>query len=178
MISSPVKTQFESLLHEQHLIDDLSVFAGPDYFDEVPLFSRYKQIDFLKQYGDEKLLIIELALDYLDHVTSSLPGGRTKRLAAITVISDDGGKHLVPHIFICNGEVERRLADLRLTEPTASLGKQVQELVDRARPQGGFRVFADHATVPGDVRVFVAHAAPPEGFVALEKLLGKAGNES
>ncbi|HVA46521.1 MAG TPA: Imm15 family immunity protein [Pirellulales bacterium] len=173
-----MRTQFESVLREQHLLDDLSAFADPAYFDETPLYSRYRQVDFLKRYGDENLLLIELALGYLDRVASAMQGDRIARFAAITVISDDGGKHLVPQIFVCNGDVEHRLAGLQLVEPSSVLGKQVKELVAQARPGGDFGVYDDRATVPGDVRVFVGHKSPPHGFMAVAHLAASWAEET
>lgn len=176
MISSPLRTRFESVLDEQHLIDDLSKFSSDDYFDEVPLFSRYQQVDFLAQYGDANALIVELSLDYLDRIISATGSERIERFAAITIITDDGGEHLVPHIFICSGDVDRRLPGLCLSEPADGLGKQVQELVDQIMPDGGFRVLEDRSTVPGDVRVFVARSNPPSGFFALEDFIRMTPN--
>jgi hypothetical protein len=166
MISSPLRTQFDSVLREQHLADDLSTFADPAYFDETPLYSRYRQVDFLQQHGDLKALLIELSLEYLDRVMSVMRGIRITRFAAITVISDDDGEHIVPQIFVCNGDVREQLAELRLFVPSSKLGKQVAELVRQARPDD-FEVFEDRTSVPGDVRIFVGYRFPPHGFAAL-----------
>lgn len=177
MISSPMRTQFDSVLRDQHLIDDISTFAGSDYFDEVPLYSRYRQVDFLKQYGDPDVLLIELALDYLDRVTSAIQAERIKQFVAITIVSDDNGEHLVPQIFVCNGNVDQRLADLRLSDPTSALGKQVEQLVKIARPDRVFSVLEDRVTLPGDVRVFVGDKSPPHGFLTLEDVTSLSRNE-
>jgi hypothetical protein len=182
MISSPLRARFESVLRDQHLADDLSAFADPAYFDEAPLYSQYRQVDFLEQDGEFNLMVIELSLDYLDRVVSAMRGDQFTRFAAITVISDDEGKHLVPQIFVCNGDVKRRLAALRLSLPASNLGREVGQLVRQARPDG-FTVLEDRITVPGDVRVFVGHESPPQGFFALEELIsvpseGEAPNAS
>ncbi len=52
MTSPAVKTRFDSVLRGRHLADPASSFADPDFFDEVPLYARYEEVDFLKQYGD------------------------------------------------------------------------------------------------------------------------------
>jgi hypothetical protein len=170
MISSPLRARFESVLRDQHLADDLSAFADPAYFDETPLYSQYRQVDFLEQDGDFNLMVIELSLDYLDRVVSAMRGDQFTRFAAITVISDDEGKHLVPQIFVCNGDVKRPLAVLRLSLPASGLAREVARLVKQARPDG-FTVLEDTTTVPGEVRVFVGHESPPRGFLALEDLI-------
>lgn len=135
-----------------------------DDFDETPLYSRYAQIDFLDQFGDKNLLLIELALDFLDRVTMAMVGDRIGRFAAITVISDDDGVHFVPQIFVCNGDVMQRLAALKLSEASSELGKLVSQLVEEARP-AGFVVLEDGNTVPGEVRVFIGQQSPPHGFI-------------
>jgi hypothetical protein len=166
-----MRTQFESVLRQQQLADDLSAFSDPSYFEETPLYSRYRQIDFLGHYGgDANALLIELALDFLDRVTAAMPADQATRFAAITVISDDDGRHLVPQLFVCNGDVQQRLADVRLRVPSTKFGKKVAELVQQVRP-AAFSVFEDCITVPGDSRVFVGHKSPPAGFVALEDLV-------
>lgn len=167
MISSPMKSQFESVLCDQHLTDVPSCFAGADFFDEIPLYSRYDQIEFLKQYGDVDRLLIDLSLDYLDRVSTLTTDGTIRRFAAVTVIKDDGSNYLIPQIFVCNGDVERRLTGLQLAEPSKGLGKEVEELVRRVRPESDFVVFEDRSTVPGELRVFVGHHSPPHGFLAL-----------
>lgn len=171
MILSPMTTQFESVLLEQQLTDVASIFADPDFCDETPLYSRYQQVDFLKQYGDPNLLLLELALDYLDRVASALRGGESKRFIAITIISDDDGEHIVPQIFVCNGDARQRFATLRITVPSSELGKHVAELVRQARPDD-FDVFEDCTTVPGDVRIFIGYRASPHGFATLADFAG------
>ena len=51
-------------------------FADPDFFDEIPLYARYKEVEFLKQYGDVNSLLIELSLEYLERVASDQPHSR------------------------------------------------------------------------------------------------------
>ena len=51
MISSQAKTEFDTVLGKQHLADVESGFGDPDFFDEVPLYSRYSEVEFLKQPG-------------------------------------------------------------------------------------------------------------------------------
>ena len=64
IISLPMQEQFDAVLREQHLADAASSFADPDFFEEVPLYSRYRQVEFLRPYGDVDLLLLKLALDY------------------------------------------------------------------------------------------------------------------
>jgi hypothetical protein len=151
MISSPMRTQFEAVLREQRLIDDLPSFAAPAYFDEVPLYSRYQQVDFLKHYGQINPPVVELALEYLERVVAAMQPNRLRRFVAVTIITYDNGVHLIPQIFVCNGDVERQLTELRLSEPSEGLGRQVEELVRDVASGGEFSVLEDRTTVPGKV---------------------------
>jgi hypothetical protein len=167
MISYQTKTQFDSVLKAQHLADVASTFSDPDFFEEVPLYSRYKQVEFLKTYGDVNLLLVELALDYLDRVTTSVPVTGNTRLVAITVISDDDDEFIVPAIFVCNSNVKTRLKELHLSSPSEGLGKRIESLVKMARPDATFSILEDRHTLPDDVRVFISYKAPPRGLVSL-----------
>lgn len=169
MISSPMKAQFEAVLRVQHLIDDLPIIAAPAYFDEIPLYSRYQQVNLLKQFGSTNLLLVELALEYLERVVAAMQPNRLKRFVAVTIISHDDKTPIIPQIFVCNGDVDQHLSGLQLTEPSEGLGRQIEELVREARPGGEFSVLEDHSTVSGEARVFIASKSPPHGFVPLER---------
>jgi hypothetical protein len=170
MITSIVKMRFESVLRGRQL-GNLSRFAVSDFFDEVPLYARYKEVEFLKDYGDGNvdLQLIELALDYLERVVSETPPQKTKRFLAITIIRDDENNYLVPSIFVCNKDVTKRLKDLHLSLPRKGLGKQVELLVKKAGFQRAYTVLEDKQTVPNDVRVFISHKSPPEGLVPIKE---------
>ncbi len=167
MIPSQVKMRFDNVLRKQQLADVVSTFGNPDFFDEVPLFSRYDQVDFLKQYGDVNLLLLELALDYLDRVASEIHIGNANRFVATTVISDDVAECIVPSVFVCNGKIKARLKDLHLSPPSEGLGKRIEALVRKANLHGVFAVLEDRVTVPDDVRVFIGYNSPPHGLVSL-----------
>ena len=89
MTTLTMKAQFDSVLKRQHLADVASSFSDPDFFDEVPLYSRYKDVEFLREYGDVNQLLMVLALDYLNRVTSEIHATGMERVVAITVKSDD-----------------------------------------------------------------------------------------
>lgn len=161
-----INTQFDRLLKRQHL-DDVSRFSDPNYFDEVPLYSRYEQVEFLKDYGDMNLLVMDLALGYLDRVAAESHISRSKRLIAITVIRDGDDEYIVPSIFVCNSSVKTRLKALRLLTPSQGLGTQIEVLAEYARGDT-FSVFEDRDTVADDVRVFVSYKSPPPGLISLE----------
>lgn len=166
MISSTIKTEFETVLRRRHMADPASTFADPGFFDEIPLYSRYREVDFLERYGDVNLLLVELSLDYLQRVASEIPVVKAKRFLAITVISDDEDEYIVPSVFICNRKVKTQLKDLHLSSPSKGLGKRIEALVKAAKLQTTFSVLEDRCTVPGDVRVFIGYKSPPHGIVS------------
>jgi hypothetical protein len=167
MIPAAVKAEFEKVLKAERLADVAPVFSDPEFFDEVPLYSRYKQVEFLGHYGDVNSLLMELALEYLDRVASEVKL-ESKRFVAITVIRDSDEEYIVPSIFVCNRDASTRLRELRLSAPLQGFGKEVDALVKMAKPQKAFSVFEDHETVPDDVRVFVSYELPPNEFESLD----------
>jgi hypothetical protein len=167
MIPSQAKMQFDAVLRKQQLVDVVSAFGDRDFFDEVPLYSRYNQVEFLKHHGDVNLLLIELALDYLGRVMSEIHTGSDKRFVAITVISDDQAEYIVPSVFVCNGKIKTRLKELHLLPPSEGLGKQIEALVRKANLHADFGVLEDRVTVPDDVRVFISYNSSPHGLVSL-----------
>jgi len=168
MISSTVKTRFDSVLSRRHLAEPASNFADPDFCDEVPLYARYNEVDFLKEYGDVNLLLIELSLDYLERVASQSSTGSDQRFVAITVISDDENEYIVPSIFVCNRDVITRLKELHLSSPSQGFGQRIEALVKEAERDTTFSVLEDRCTVPDDVRVFISYKSPPEGLVGIQ----------
>lgn len=169
MSTATVDTKFDEVLKEE-LLSDVSIYSVRDFFDEIPLYSRYKQIEFLKQRGDVDLLLIELALQYLDRVMSEVHMP-VQRFAAITVTGAEADEFIVPRIFVCNGAVRSKLKKLHLTRPTASFGKRIASLVRKAAPDRSYSVMQDESTIPGDVRVFVGSKLPPEGILSLDSFV-------
>ena len=75
-LTATIKSQFENLLRMGGLADR-SIFDRRPFFAELPLYSRYAQVAFLKEYGDPNTLLIELALDYLDDLRIDTEGKRS-----------------------------------------------------------------------------------------------------
>jgi hypothetical protein len=167
LIPPQARARFEKVLRKGLLDLDSVGYDNTGFFDEIPLYSRYKHVEFLEQYGDVNLLLLELALDYLEQVRSGVHLSRTRRFLAITITryEDD---YIVPAIFVCNGEVRNRLKVLHLTPPSAGLGKDIEKLVRKTKLDALFTVLEDRETVPEEVRVFVSYKSPPPGLVSLE----------
>jgi len=167
MITPTVKRLFDLVLKRERLAEVPPRFRDPNFFDEVPLYSRYKQVEFLKQHGDVDLLLLELSLGYLQRVSSLSPCTKSKRLLAVTIVRDEVNESIVPYIFICNNSVKSRLRSLHLARPSDGLGKHIQNLVERIVNRANYRVLEDRSTVPDDVRVFVGYKSPPDGLMGL-----------
>jgi hypothetical protein len=168
MIPPLARQQFGSVLKAERLADIPSSFRDPAFCDEVPLYSRYTQVDFLKQYGEVDRLLLELSLEYLQRVKSAGSTNKPERFIAVTIIRDDVKECIVPHIFICNSNARTRLKDLHLSPPSKGLGKYIEGLVETAGHPQDYSVLEDRATVPDHVRVFVSYRSPPQGVVSLE----------
>ncbi len=137
-------SRFEDILKEREL-DDVSIFLDPDFDDEAPLYARYKQIEFLQEYGDVDLLLMELSLDYLKRATPSIR--EDFKVFAITVIKDDGP--IVPYIF-----VSKLFNPPLLSSKLNEVGKYIESIVKTIDPES-YLILQDDVTVPGSPRIFI-----------------------
>ena len=76
-----------AVLAREHLVD-LSQFHKRHFVDEVPLFSRESDIEFLSEYGTKRAnsLLLNFALKFLKAVVS-YEDHRSTYFAAITIWS-------------------------------------------------------------------------------------------
>jgi hypothetical protein len=168
MIPPSARQQFASVLKAERLADIPSLFRDPAFFDEVPLYSRYEQVDFLKEYGDVDCLLVALSLEYLQWVKSQGEPSKAKRFIAVTVVRDDVKEYIVPYIFICHSNTKTLLKDLHLSPISKGLGQYIQSLVQKTEHPQDYCVLEDRSTVPDAVRVFISYESPPPGWIALE----------
>jgi hypothetical protein len=162
MTTSSMIEQFDEVLAAEQLIDARSAFGDPEFCDEVPLYSRYEQIDFLKHEGNPDQALLELALSYLERLRQEVQFG-DDGWAAITVSRDAAEDPIVPAVFLCSRLAAQRLATLRLVSPpTTDFGRQMRALLRQARADwNSFSVFEDTQTVAGEVRIFISLRQPP-----------------
>jgi len=168
MISPSAKYSFDSVLRAEGLADIPSSFRDPSFFDEVPLYSRYEQVEFLKQYGEADRLLLELSLEYLQRVKSERTANKAMRFISVTIVRDDVNEYIVPYIFICNSNARMRLKDLHLSLPSKGLGKHIQSLMQKTDHPQDYRVLEDRSTVSDDVKVFISYKSPPQGLISLD----------
>ncbi len=162
-----IKSQFENLLRKGGLADR-SIFDRRQFFAELPLYSRYAQVEFLKDYGDPNTLLIELALDYLDDLTQR-HRGKTEWFAAVTILDDSDSDLFVPHIFVCNGDLWP-LRGLHLKRVATTFAGYVRSIL-MSYCGSQFQVMQDKETVPGMVRLFLSFRVPPGKLVPMSRFV-------
>lgn len=157
------------LLEAEHLAD-LSQFHQRGFFDEVPLFSRNSDIDFLpKGNRAASEILLRFAFKFLKSVIA-YEEHRTGYLAAITVW-DLSMPLLVPNLFVWCGPVRALKDKLALTGVMTPFGKRTKKLVQAQCINEPFAVLEDNSTVPDMTRIFIAPARSPyPGFMALDAI--------
>ncbi len=161
-------------LLEKAKLADLSQFHQPESFDEVPLFSRESDIEFLLKDNAAREILLRFALKFLRSVIA-YEEHRRGYFAAITIWGS--ADPLVPNLFVWCGDVRKLKEKLALEAATTSFGKQIKKLVSKLHLGKTFGVREDTLTLPRETRVFIAPEQPPyKGFVPLTafRMLAKA----
>jgi hypothetical protein len=168
-IAPELKYRFESVLKEEQL-DDRTFLDAAGFFDELPLYSRYRQIAFLSRYGDVNELLLKLSLNYLDSIIDQ-KRSLAECFAAITVWDHGNTEYIVPNIFVCNGWISRRLSRLRLAPADSAFAKSLSRTLKVANGSSEFVLAQDTISSPGSTRVFIAfRRARSKRVVTLDKL--------
>ncbi len=166
-LTATIKTQFENVLRKGGLADR-SIFDRRQFFAELPLYSRYAQVEFLKDYGDPNTLLIELALDYLADLAHQ-HRGKTEWFAAVTILDDSDSDLFVPNILVCNGDLWP-LRGLHLKRVATIFAAQVRSILTSCCGSH-FQVMQDKETVPDMVRLFLSYRAPPGKMVPMSRFV-------
>jgi hypothetical protein len=153
-------------LLEKEKLADLSQFHQPG-FDEVPLFSRKSDIDFLPKENDTaNQVLLGFALKFLSAVIA-YEKHHAGYFAAVTVCSLFGDP-LIPNLFVWCGETADLKERLVLEAATSAFGKRIKGLISKFDLGEKFDIREDASTVSDATRVFIAPARPPyPGFAAL-----------
>jgi hypothetical protein len=164
-----INDRFEAVLRDEALADR-TMYDASGFFDELPLYSRYRQISFLSRFGNVDDLLIQLSLNYLESIVNS-KRSTAECFAAITLLDYADAEFLVPNIFVCNGWVSRRLRTLRLTPPASTFATSLRRRLDNLKLSTTLAAAQDTLSSPGNVRVFLGYRkAPNEHVVALPTL--------
>lgn len=170
MIAASTYDRFRHQVLRRERLDTVSRFYRAGFFDELPLYSRYDQIEpLVRDSTSPDAALLNLALEYLEEV---LAHGRATRplLAAITFLDDKDFDYLVPSVLVCHGQVRQRLRNLRLQEPNTRFGKRMRETLRQIDPNADFQILEDIHTVPGHVRVLIGRRRTTGKLVNLAAL--------
>jgi hypothetical protein len=166
-------------LLEKKKLANLSQFHQEGFFDEVPLYTRKSDVDFLSDGEKANEILLKFALKFLKSVLAYEQHSKGY-FAAITVwyFSDDGSDdRLVPNLFAWCGPVKDLRKKLALQEVTSVFGKRIKKLVPKLRMPDQFGVLEDTETEPSGIRVFIAPKVQPyRGFVTLDHLRSRSLN--
>lgn len=163
------RQKLEAVLRDEKL-DDRSRYDAPGFFDEIPLYSRYRQVAFLRKYGDPEKLLIEFALEYLASVARA-KRSPTECFASITVMEHPDAELIVPCIYLCNGRIKSRLRTLRLARPLSKFAASLKRSLEELSPTSRYALAQDTISAPGNVRVFIGFRKPVvENVITLRTL--------
>jgi hypothetical protein len=163
---------FQKVLKAEKLLD-LSQFNSPELFDEVPLYSRYKQMSFLNGMSLERAneSLLAMGLDLLMSIINNHSGSEAF-FAALTVWQGEDDALIVPNIFICNNNPRRQLKKLTLQKAKAHFCKKIGKLVRKAAGTPQYLAVEDNQTLEDDIRVFIGpKTSPCAKLVTLRSLL-------
>ena len=148
MIATTTYEKFRRRVLAKERLDDMSVFFEPGFFDEIPLYSRYAQIEpFISNADSPEGVLVGLAIACLEEIVGrSKP--RAMFLAAITILDDKDFDQIVPNVFVCHGQVRQRLRGLSLHAPSTSFGNRMASILRRLDRRHKFQLLEDTSTVP------------------------------
>lgn len=163
------------LLAKKRLVD-LSQFHKDGFFDEVPLFSRLSDLEFLPDSprGRADSILLAFALKFLKSVVS-YEEHPWPFFAAITIWDFPGSDRIIPNLFVWSGAIGALKKKLTLDEVETPFGKAIKKLVRQTHLRGPFDVLEDASEAVPMGRVFISLASLPyPGFVTLDKFLKTA----
>ena len=169
------ESRFWDVLTKERLVD-LSQFHRSGFFDEVPLYTRSSDVDFLADYSEGKAngILLGFALKFLQSVVS-YEEHRRQYFAAITVWSPAEGDRVVPNLFVRSGSVRGLRSKLILGAATEPFSKKIGRIIAGRHLRNRFRVLQDTTTDPSDTRVFISvYHKPYKNFVTLNEFRGPA----
>jgi hypothetical protein len=168
-----LESKLWAVLAREHLVD-LSQFHKNKFFDEIPLYSRDSDTDFLSGYttSEADKVLLDFSLKFLRSVVS-YQEHRTGYFAAITVWPPAEGSRLVPNLFVwCGSARALQRTHLALEAPRTPFAKTIKRLALGRSHGTGFEVLEDTTTDPNESRVFISFAQPPyTGFISMTDLV-------
>lgn len=164
------ESRFWEIIKRERLVD-FSQFHKSGFFDEVPLFSRQTDLEFLAALGRDRAnaVLLTFALKYFTSVVS-YEVHRTAFFAAITVWSSSESDPLIPNLFVWSGQIRRLEKALVLHKAATPFGKRIRGLVSKLGLRRRFSTLEDTSTMPDMQRVFISQSIRPyPSFVPLSR---------
>ena len=152
---------------EKNRLGDLSQYHVPNFYDEVPLYTRLADISFLSDGSTDRAnaILLRFALKFLKSVIS-YEEHDSPFFAAITVSEYAPGEPIVPNLFVWSDPALALYEKLTLVEATTPIGKKIKRQVGRLDLPDLYAVFEEAGTTPESPRVFISPLHPPyPGFV-------------
>jgi hypothetical protein len=165
-------SQLWKVLDNQGLADP-SQYHKPGFFDEVPLYSRFADVLFLRKLHNKDAadsVLLDFALRFLSSVVSI---GQSSHpfFAAITIWTNPYDEFIVPNLFVCCGDFSRLIGHLFLHEVKTSGSKKVQKLLSKVPVGPLFLAFEDSSTVPEMPRVMIIPRAQEMALFAFGAMM-------
>jgi hypothetical protein len=148
---------------EKEGLADLSQYHRDGYFDEAPLYSRFKDVAFLREFGSEQAdaALLRFALKFLKAlIWYEIP--EQPFLAALTIWNNPDDELIVPNLFVCSGIVQKWVGDNLALHPAKAAGsKRIEKLLSRLHMVEPFQALEDSSTELDMTRVFIGYSIPP-----------------
>lgn len=162
MFPSEIEVHMRKLIQRERL-DNFAQLLEPRELDEVPLFSRYKNIDFLSSLPAVKktevltVFAVRYLVDVFDHVE---PGRRSNTVIMVSItrwedLDDLVPEPALPNFWIC-GDKKRDLGIFRLMAGQSPRAQLVREWLREAGIDQKFAVYEPTAQNQKLGRIYVA----------------------
>ncbi len=148
---------------EKENLADLSQYHQGDFFDEVPLYSRFSDVSFLGNLDRDQAdrFLLGFGIKFLKAlIWYEIP--RHSFFASLTVWNDPANDWIVPHVFVCCGKVKERLRNRLVLHPARSApSKRICRLFSGLHLPDPLRILEDSLTSNELTRVHIGYKVSP-----------------
>lgn len=134
------------------------------YCDEDPLYTRYTEIDFLKDYPCEyrNRILLSMAIELWVKTEESLINRRIPYIHFISLWEweQEEGEYPCPYFFFCGDNTMQIRKLLSLSSPMSNWSRKLKEDLCLDIGAEKVRVFEDIKTQPGMVRLLIDFNQP------------------
>jgi hypothetical protein len=144
-------------LAKRHGWDDVASFSEPGFVGELPLYSRYQEIEFLEEFGRDfaDTIMVTYGLETIDLLVNQIAFTKPF-LLALTLERTEPTSPIIPKLFVCHRTDCDKLGEhLLLGPPRGPFANRVLDIIGKR--EKSLQVLQDDVTVPSHPRLFVAH---------------------